>query len=119
MKVKFLIKQCDGHSIPGSYFIGPFLDSRNHSYSNTYIFLRLFGPGFQFIEPKIYRRVCTSVSIRSEAASIMFALHGSFTGSIHIIMVGGLKWIQVDSMNVVGGVGSRCIYFAILHKLCS
>ena len=32
-------------------------------------------------------------------------------------MVGGLKQIQVDSMSVVGGVGSKCIFPAMLHKL--
>ena len=31
--------------------------------------------------------------------------------------VGGLKQILVDSMNMVGGVGSKCVFPAMLHKL--
>ena len=56
------------------------------------------------------RRVGTSASIRFEAASISFALHATFPGSGSKVdrfdphTVGGLKSIQVDSMNVVGGV---------------
>ena len=34
-------------------------------------------------------------------------------------MVVGLKWIQVDSMNTMGGVELKCVYFAMLRKLCS
>ena len=45
----------------GSRFTGPFFDSRNHSYSNAYKFVRLFGPGFRFIEPKsAYIASCTT-----------------------------------------------------------
>ena len=32
-------------------------------------------------------------------------------------MVGGLKQIQVDSMSLVDGVGSQCIFPATFHKL--
>ena len=32
-------------------------------------------------------------------------------------MVGGLKWIQVDTVSAVDGVGSKCVYSAMLHKL--
>ena len=62
------------------------------------------------------RRVGTSASIRFEAASISFALHATFPGSGSKVdrfdphSVGGLKSIQVDSMNVVGGVGSNCVF---------
>ena len=62
------------------------------------------------------RCVCTSASIQFEAASISFALHANFPGSGSKVdqfdphTVGGLKLIQVDSMSVVGGVGSNCVF---------
>ena len=62
----------------------------------------------------------TSASIRFEAASISFALPQNFTRSRSKVdqfdshMLVGLKWIQVDSMSVVGGVRIFCM----LRKLC-
>ena len=64
----------------------------------------------------LLRHVHTSASIWFEAASISFALHANFPGSGSKVdrfephMVGGLKYIQVDSMSVVGGVGSNCVF---------
>ena len=61
------------------------------------------------------KRVCTSVSIQFEAVSIPFTLHKNFAGSGSKVdwfdphMVSGLKWIQVDSMSAVDGVGSKCV----------
>ena len=71
----------------------------------------------------ILRCVCTSASIWFEATTISFALHKTFTGSGSKVdrfdshMVGGLKWIQVDSMSAVDGGRSKCVYSAMLHKL--
>ena len=70
--------------------------------------------------------VGTSASIRFKAASIAFiTLQKFFTRSRSRVdqfdphIVGRLKWIQVDSMSAVGGVGLKCVYSAMLHKLCS
>ena len=63
--------------------------------------------------------------MRFEAASILFALHknitanGSKVNCFNPYIVRGLKWNHIDSMSVVGGIGSMCVYSAMLHKLFS
>ena len=56
------------------------------------------------------RCVCTSTSIWFEASSILLALNENFIGNGSKVnrfdqhIVGGFKWIQVDSMSAVDGV---------------
>ena len=66
---------------------------------------------------------CVLLKACSHSDSVPFVLHGNFTGSGSKVdrfdphMVGGLKWIQLDSMSAVGGVGSKSVYSVMLHKL--